>query len=180
MNKAIKLNENQIIAAEQEDKHILVLAGAGTGKTSTIIARVEYLIRKGVDPRRILLLTFTRRSAKEMTDRLSVSIGDAAKEVTTGTFHHFCLLTMRKMPDKFGIKDFTVIDRDDQISLMNLARTKYVTKGIKFPIASKLVNIYSYARNTKMEFFEYLKKFAEYDSGNSDKILNVFNDYDQG
>ncbi len=179
MNTEIKLNENQRIAAEHEDQHILVLAGAGTGKTSTIIARVEYLIRKGVDPRRILLLTFTRRSAKEMTDRLSLSIGDAAKEVTTGTFHHFCLLIMRKMPDKFGIKDFTVIDRDDQISLMNLARTKYVTKGVKFPIASKLVNIYSYARNTKMEVSEYLNKYAEYDSENSEKILNVFSDYDQ-
>jgi len=77
MNTEMKLNENQRIAAEHEDQHILVLAGAGTGKTSTIIARVEYLIQKGVDPRRILLLTFTRRAAKEMTDRLSLSIGYA-------------------------------------------------------------------------------------------------------
>ncbi len=179
MNTEMKLNENQRIAAEHEDQHILVLAGAGTGKTSTIIARVEYLIQKGVDPRRILLLTFTRRAAKEMTDRLSLSIGYAAKEVTTGTFHHFCLLIMRKEPDKFGIRDFTVIDRDDQISLMNLARVKYVTKGVKFPIASKLVNFYSYARNTKMEFSEYLNKYAEYDYEISTKILNVFGDYDQ-
>jgi len=179
MSKTISLNENQKIAAEHEDKHILVLAGAGTGKTSTIIARVEYLIRKGVNPQRILLLTFTRRAAKEMTDRLYLSIGDAAQKVMTGTFHHFCLLTMRKMPDKFGIKDFTVIDRDDQISLMNLARAKHITKGVKFPIASQLVNIYSYARNTNIEFSEYLNKYTEYDSENSDKILNIFMDYHQ-
>ena len=179
MKKTITLNENQKIAAEHEDKHILVLAGAGTGKTSTIIARVEHLIRKGVDPQRILLLTFTRRAAKEMTDRLYLSIGEAAQKVMTGTFHHFCLLTMRKMPDKFGIKDFTVIDRGDQISLMNLARTKYVKKGIKFPIASKLVDFYSYARNTAIQFSEYLNKYTGYDSEISDNILNVFADYDQ-
>ncbi|MBW1849164.1 MAG: UvrD-helicase domain-containing protein [Deltaproteobacteria bacterium] len=133
MSDEISLNKNQQIAAEYKDKHILVLAGAGTGKTLTIIARAEHLIRKGVDPRRILLLTFTRRAAREMTDRLYLSIGDAANVVTAGTFHHFCLLTMRRMADKFGIQDFTVIDRDDQNSLMRLARVGYVKKGEKFP-----------------------------------------------
>ena len=179
MSDKISLNKNQKIAAEYEDRHILVLAGAGTGKTLTIIARAEYLIRKGVDPRRILLLTFTRRASKEMIDRLYLSIGDAAQKVTAGTFHHFCLLTMRKMPDKFGIKDFTVIDRDDQISLMKLGRAQYVEKGKVFPRASQLVNIYSYARNTNIGISQYLNKYKEYDDETTEKILNVFIDYDK-
>ncbi len=179
MNNGLRLNKNQQIAAEYKDQHILVLAGAGTGKTLTIIARAEYLIRKGVDPRRILLLTFTRRAAREMTDRLYSGIGDAANVVTAGTFHHFCLLTMRRMADKFGIKDFTVIDRDDQNSLMRLARAGYVTKGEKFPKASQLVNIFSYSRNTNMGVLEYLNKYTEFDDETCNKILAVFTEYKQ-
>jgi len=179
MRNKISLNKNQQIAAEYKDKHILVLAGAGTGKTLTIIARAEYLIRKAVDPRRILLLTFTRRAAREMTDRLYLSIGDAANSVTAGTFHHFCLLTMRKMADKFEIQDFTVIDRDDQNSLMRLARAGYVKKGEKFPTASQLVNVFSYSRNTNMIVLEYLDKYTEFDEKTSNKILNVFTEYKQ-
>lgn len=179
MSEKINLNEKQKIAVEYEDKNILVLAGAGTGKTLTIIARAEHLIRKGVDPKRILLLTFTRRAAKEMTDRLYLSIGDAANQVTTGTFHHFCLWTMRRMPDQFGIKDFTVIDRGDQISLMKLARAPHVKKGKKFPRASQLVDIYSYARNTNMGISKYFNKYTEYDDETSDKILKAFIDYDK-
>ncbi|MEE9118292.1 MAG: ATP-dependent helicase, partial [Calditrichia bacterium] len=179
MHNNINLNKNQQIAAEYKDQHILVLAGAGTGKTLTIIERAEHLIRKGVDPRRILLLTFTRRAAREMTDRLYLSIGDAANAVTAGTFHHFCLLTMRKMADKFGIQHFTVIDRDDQNSLMKLARAGYVKKKEKFPRASQLVNIFSYSRNTNMNILEYLDKYTEFDEETSNKILSVFSEYKQ-
>ncbi|MBW1958763.1 MAG: ATP-dependent helicase [Deltaproteobacteria bacterium] len=179
MSNGLRLNKNQQIAAEYKDQHILVLAGAGTGKTLTIIARAEYLIRKGVDPRRILLLTFTRRAAREMTDRLYLGIGDAANVVTAGTFHHFCLLTMRRMADKFGIQDFTVIDRDDQNSLMRLVRTGYVTKGEKFPRASQLVNIFSYSRNTNMSVLEYLNKYTDFAEETCNKILAVFAEYKQ-
>ena len=179
MSEIISLNNNQKIAAEYEDKHILVLAGAGTGKTTTIMARAEFLLRKGVDPKRILLLTFTRRSAKEMTNRLYASIGAAANQISTGTFHHYCLMTMQMMPDKFQINNFTVIDRDDQNSLMKLARAGYVKKKEKFPKASQLVNIYSYARNTNIGISEYLSKFTEYDAETKDQILKVFLDYDK-
>jgi DNA helicase-2/ATP-dependent DNA helicase PcrA len=114
-----------------------------------------------------------------MTDRLYLRIGDAANVVTAGTFHHFCLLTMRRMPDRFGIQDFTVIDRDDQNSLMRLARIGYVKKGEKFPKASQLVNVFSYSRNTNMNVLEYLNKYTEFDEETSNKILNVFNEYKQ-
>jgi DNA helicase II / ATP-dependent DNA helicase PcrA len=179
MQNIIDLNENQKMAAEYEDQHILVLAGAGTGKTMTIIARAEHLIRKGVDPRRILLLTFTRRAAREMTDRLKLSVGDAAHAITVGTFHHFCLLTMRMMPDQFGIQNFTIIDRDDQSSLMRLARAGYVKAKEKFPKASQLVDILSYSRNTDMDVLEYLRKYTGFDEETFQKILDVFTEYRQ-
>jgi len=177
VNQKIRLNENQRLAAEYQGQHILVLAGAGTGKTLTIIARAEHLIRKQVDPKRILLLTFTRRAAKEMTDRLYAGIGDAAQKLIAGTFHHFCLLTMRKLPDKFGIDEFTVIDRDDQNALIKLVRTGYMEKGITFPRASRLANIFSYARNTNTDILTYVNKHCDFDEHISNKIYNVFHDY---
>ena len=179
MNINIQLNENQQIAAEYEEQHILVLAGAGTGKTLTIIARAEHLIQKGIDPKRILLLTFTRRAAKEMTDRLYLSIGSTANEVMAGTFHHFCLLTMRRMANKFDIKEYSVIDRDDQNSLMKLCRASHIEKGEIFPKSRELVNIYSYSRNTNMNVLEYLHKYTDDDENTLNKIVAVFNEYDK-
>ena len=179
MSENIHLNKNQRIAAEYGKKHILVLAGAGTGKTLAIIARAEYLIRSGVEPKRILLLTFTRRAAKEMTDRLHLSVGNAANGTIAGTFHHFCLLTMRRMPEKFGIEQFTVIDRDDQNALMKLVRAGYVEKGTIFPKSAQLVNIYSYARNINMDVLKYLNKHYDFDERRSEKINNVFCDYEK-
>ncbi len=179
MSENIHLNENQRLAAEYGRKHILVLAGAGTGKTLAIIARAEYLIRNGVEPKRILLLTFTRRAAKEMTDRLYLSVGNAANGAIAGTFHHFCLLTMRRISEKFGIEKFTVIDRDDQNALMKLVRAGYVEKGSIFPKSSQLVNIYSYARNINMDVLKYLNKHYDFDECTSEKINNVFCDYEK-
>ncbi len=177
MRASIRLNKNQQQAAEYANQHILVLAGAGTGKTLTIIARAEHLIRNGIDPQRILLLTFTRRASHEMIARLHMAIGNAAHKVTAGTFHHFCLSTMRKMPQEFGINDFTVIDRDDQTALMKLVRARYVVKGKMFPKASLLVNIFSYARNTNMDVLAYVNKHYDFDENTSQKIYKIFFDY---
>jgi len=88
MINKLSLNKNQQIAAEYKDQHILVLAGAGTGKTLTIIARAEYLIRKGVDPRRILLLTFTRRAARGDLKR-RISIYSERKYTSKDSFRQF-------------------------------------------------------------------------------------------
>jgi len=174
-----RLNKKQRKAVKYKEKDILVLAGAGAGKTLTIIARAVYLIRNGVDAKRILLLTFTRRAAKEMVDRLTLNIGDNAKKVTAGTFHHFCLRTMRQMPKRFGLKGFTVIDRDDQIDLIKLVRGDYLKKKSKLPRAAELANLYSYARNTNTGILKYLKKFSEYDKATSKHIRNVIKAYEK-
>jgi len=175
----LQLNTEQKTAAEYDGGHVIVLAGAGTGKTRTIMGRAIHLIETGVDPARILLMTFTRRAAKEMIDRLRLLIGEKASLVTVGTFHHFCLASMRRMPKKFGIANATVIDRDDQEKLMKITRAPYVEKGVKFPNANTLMNWYSYARNTNQPAIKYLEKHSDYDRPFVDKILRVFTDYEK-
>lgn len=173
------LNKNQQAAAHHKDAHILVLAGAGTGKTLTIMARAAYLIEHGVDPSRILLLTFTRRAARDMLDRLYLSIGNVARDVIAGTFHHFCLLTMRRMSKHFGIQEFTVIDREDQTDLMKLVRADFLKKRIIFPHAAELIKVYSYARNTNIGPMKYLKKHTDHDDDTMEKIVAIFKEYDK-
>ncbi|MBW2366773.1 MAG: ATP-dependent helicase [Deltaproteobacteria bacterium] len=171
------LNSEQHRAATFGQGHVLVLAGAGTGKTRTIIARAAHLIRNDVAPHRILLLTFTRRAAREMVVRLRQMIGTGAARLQAGTFHHFCLKTMRRMPDAFMIQGATVIDRDDQIQLMRLIRSEIKEKGRSFPRASELVNLCSYARNTLQSAEDYLYQHSDYDASDIDRICQVFESY---
>jgi DNA helicase II / ATP-dependent DNA helicase PcrA len=177
----IELNDQQRLAAEHDGGHVLVLAGAGTGKTRTIVARAAHLLRQGIPARRILLLTFTRRAAREMTHRLEQRVGDAATGVTAGTFHHFCLRTMRSLPRAFGVEQATIIDRDDQVSLMKLVRGTLVVRGERkrFPQAGKLVSLLSYARNTNRPLREHLEAHTDLDAETLDKVAHIFAGYRQ-
>ena len=174
----MELNAQQKTAVEYNGGHVLVLAGAGTGKTRTIIARAAHLIEKGVEARRILLLTFTRRAAAEMVDRLRRMIGEESSRVMAGTFHHFCLYTMRRMPTAFGIETATIIDRDDQNQLMKLVRANYRKKGEIFPKASELVTLNSYARNTNQPADQYLQRHSSQHKAIADRICKSFKDYE--
>ena len=82
-----KLNSEQYKAATSIDGRNFILAGAGSGKTATLVARVAYMIDSGIDPNEILLLTFTNKAAKEMKDRIQAMIGENAQGVTACTFH---------------------------------------------------------------------------------------------
>ena len=189
-SQSMQLNSQQQKAAEYDGGHVLVLAGAGTGKTRTIIARAAHLIRNSVPPKRILLLTFTRRAAGEMTSRLKHIAGKTSQGVQAGTFHHFCLYTMRRHPKWFDIENATVIDRDDQIQLMKLARSDFLErqkgsaktskkKKADLPRASSLINLYSYARNTNRPVRTYLEEFAELEEAEIEKILQIFAAYEK-
>ena len=123
------LNEEQRAAVLHKGSHVLVLAGAGTGKTKTLTTRAAYLIASGVETQRILMLTFTRKAAAQMTTRLQQMIGPQSKGVLAGTFHHFCLRAMRFAPKVFDAESITVIDRDDQLQLFRMARTKFADKN---------------------------------------------------
>ena len=173
----MELNRQQESAVQYDGGHALVLAGAGSGKTSTIGARAAKLIKRGVEPKHILLLTFTRRAAREMIFRMKTVVGPAADRVAAGTFHHFCLTTMRRMSKKFGIENASVIDQDDAVQLMKLARATVVEKDKIFPKAARLSSIHSYSRNTNRPVREYLQKHTEYEDEDIEKILAVFKDY---
>lgn len=175
--KTMELNTQQRAAAQFAGDDVLVLAGAGTGKTSTIVARVAHLIGQGVDAKRILLLTFTRRAAREMRFRLSEQIGAAAKQVPTGTFHNFCLQYLRRWPDLFECASLTIIDRDDQLQLMKLARGTTIGKDSSFPKSAELANYYSYARNTNCTIEAYLSEFTDHTEESVEKISGVLKDY---
>lgn len=145
------LNTNQKKAAEFKGRHVLVLAGAGTGKTKTIIARAAYLIENGVTADKIQILTFTKRAANEIVERVkSSSSSTNVVNLSGATFHSWCNQLITKFPNLFGASNFTVIDPDDQVSMMKMIcgnfEKEYKAVHIK---PQQLIDIYSYARNTK-------------------------------
>ncbi|MEO1614312.1 MAG: ATP-dependent helicase [Planctomycetota bacterium] len=175
--EGLALNPQQRAAAEFAGDNVLVLAGAGTGKTSTIVARVAHLVHSGVPPKRILLLTFTRRAAREMKHRLQQQIGEHARRIAAGTFHNFCLQYLRRWPKLFDCEAMTVIDRDDQLQLMKLARASASGGQSFFVKPAELTNYYSYARNTNQTVADYLKEFSDFDQEQIGKIEAVLKEY---
>lgn len=158
-----ELNDSQRAAATTSRQHSLVLAGAGCGKTKTIVARAAYLISSGTPPNRIQILTFTRRSASEIVERVRLHLGDAAQGLKASTFHTWCISLIRRAPAAFGCKDFSVIDRDDQLQLFKVLRGKKAAS--QFATASQICDMYSYARNTGLTLdATLLKNFPEYHS----------------
>lgn len=116
------LNESQRLAAFAPDGANLILAGPGSGKTRVITYRVAYLIAKGVPAESILLVTFTRRAAREMVGRLESLIGPKATRVWAGTFHHVGNRILRRAASLLGYgPNFTILDSEDQLDLIRLA-----------------------------------------------------------
>ncbi len=108
------LNPAQLEAVTHRDGPLLVVAGAGSGKTRTLIYRVARLIESGVPPGAILLLTFTRRAAQEMLRRAEHLVGDRTRQVAGGTFHSFANTVLRRFGEPIGVKpNFTILDRSD-------------------------------------------------------------------
>jgi len=173
----MELNSSQRAAVEHDGGHLLVLAGAGTGKTRVIVERAVHLLRLGFDPARILLLTFTRRASREMKARMKSSSGPVSDSVPAGTFHHFCLARMRSMPGAFGVENWTVIDRDDQLQIMRMVRAAYRKKGERFPKAGELIQVHSYARNTNITPDQYIERFSPFDEEVIERVLACMKDY---
>jgi len=124
-----KLNPEQRAAVECTEGPLLVLAGAGTGKTRVITVRIAHLVAKGVGPERILAVTFTNKAAREMRARLAALIGaEQAALPFVGTFHAFCLEVLREHSERAGLgKSFTISDGADQLSLLRgVLRTLHV------------------------------------------------------
>lgn len=146
------LNPSQERAATHDGGHCLVLAGAGTGKTRTIIARVAHLIGTGTPAQRIVVITFTRRAAREIVERVQHQLGKMAVGLRASTFHAFCMTLLRRYGEAFGTKNATVIDPDDVTSLFKLVRASMRDKSL--PKASDVAKVYSFARNVSVSIAE--------------------------
>lgn len=168
---ASELNPDQLLAATTIDGKVLVIAGAGSGKTKTLTYRTSYLLENGVTPKSILLLTFTRKAANEIKSRaktlLNNTLSDdelsedilptskALNDITSGTFHSFCNMLLRQYSGLLGINPrFTILDTGDSEDAIDLIHKekKYPaqTKSQAFPRKKTLQNIFSTSRNRRI------------------------------
>lgn len=155
-----ELNSEQLEVVLKGDGPCLILAGAGSGKTRTIVYRVAYLLEKGVQPDRILLLTFTNKAAREMRERVSGLIGAEPRRMWGGTFHHVCHRILRESAEAAGLRPgFTILDAEDARDMMKVAirECEIDTKARRFPSASVLLSIASFGMNARMPVREVLE-----------------------
>ena len=175
---ASELNPNQLLAATTVEGKVLVIAGAGSGKTKTLTYRTSYLLENGVTPKSILLLTFTRKAANEIKSRAKVLLADTLSDddfakdtlptskmlndITSGTFHSFCNMLLRQYSGLLGINPrFTILDTGDSEDAIDLIHKekKYPaqTKSQAFPRKKTLQNIISTSRNRRIHIRDLIE-----------------------
>ena len=148
-----ELNEAQLDAATTLEGPVLVIAGAGSGKTRTLTYRVARLVESGVPPGQILLLTFTRKAAEQMLARASVLVGGSCDRVAGGTFHSFANTVLRRVGRAIGLAPgFTILDRGDAEDVVNLlrARAGLDRKERRFPRKNAILDVFSMAVNRNL------------------------------
>ncbi|HXM32050.1 MAG TPA: UvrD-helicase domain-containing protein [Chthoniobacterales bacterium] len=149
---AAELNEQQLAAVTAPPGPLLVIAGAGSGKTRTLTYRVAYLLENGIDPRNILLLTFTNKAARQMLDRVANLLPVDASGLWGGTFHSIGNRMLRRHGSALGYSSgFTIMDREDQKDLIDtvVAAAGINPKEIRFPKGDVLAEIFSFVVNTE-------------------------------
>ncbi|MDW7771698.1 MAG: ATP-dependent helicase [Desulfobulbaceae bacterium] len=147
------LNESQYEAVTHGAGPLLVIAGAGSGKTRTLVYRMAHLIENNVDPASILLLTFTRRAAHEMLRRAGRLVDESCQRIVGGTFHATSNMLLRRHGHHLGISPgFTIIDRGDAEGIINLIKSSlgFSGAGKRFPSKRMIMNILSGAVNKSM------------------------------
>jgi DNA helicase II / ATP-dependent DNA helicase PcrA len=173
------LNERQLQAVTAPDGPVLVIAAAGTGKTRTLTHRVAYLVGKGVDPRRILLLTFTNRAAAEMLDRARGLVGDAVSGLWGGTFHHLANRLLRRHADRlrYGL-DYTILDRDDSRRLLRQCTDDLGLKDKHFPKPEVLLSMTGLSSAGQADLESLVEERFEYHAVSAEDVLAVLRQYD--
>ncbi|RVB20024.1 ATP-dependent helicase, partial [Mesorhizobium sp. M7A.F.Ca.CA.004.05.1.1] len=188
-----RLNDAQRQAVEHGDGQIagplLVIAGAGSGKTNTLAHRVAHLVVKGADPRRILLMTFSRRAASEMARRVERIAGEVlgrdAAVITdaltwAGTFHGIGARLLRDYALEIGLDPaFTIHDREDSADLMNLVRHElgFSKTEARFPTKGTCLAIYSRAVNAQAPLNEVLGSAFPWCAGWAEQLKQLFAGY---
>jgi DNA helicase II / ATP-dependent DNA helicase PcrA len=189
-----ELNPEQREAVEVPDGPLLVIAGAGSGKTRTLAYRVAHLVRQGVAPETILLLTFTRRAAEEMLRRAQGAVGKSSGgekisgqfgRIWGGTFHAMSNRLLRTYAKAIGMSpEFTVLDEGDSQNLMNVARRNLGlnAKKERFPQKGTLLAIYSRTVNTgrgPAALAETIKSYFPWVAMQLDDVRELFRQYVQ-
>ena len=157
---AAELNEQQLAAATAPGGPTLIVAGAGTGKTRTLVYRVAYLVETGVSPEEIALLTFTRRAAKEMLTRAAQLLDGRCERVRGGTFHAFCVGILRQHGESIGVpRGFTILDQSDAADVIDLVRTErgLDSRQRRFPKKRTIQRILSSAASRGLSVQEILE-----------------------
>jgi DNA helicase-2/ATP-dependent DNA helicase PcrA len=163
------LNPSQYEAATHLDGPLLVVAGAGSGKTRTLVYRVAHLLELGIPPENLLLLTFTRRASREMLWRASLLLDESCQDVAGGTFHAMANMLLRRYGYHLGYApNFTIIDRSDAEGIINILKSSLALAGAgkRFPTKRVILNMISKAvnRSTDLETllydeYEHLEEF---------------------
>jgi len=179
---AAELNEQQLAAVTAQPGPQLIIAGAGSGKTRTLTYRVAYLLENGIDPRNILLLTFTNKAARQMLDRVANLLPIDASGIWGGTFHSVGNRMLRRHGSALGYNSgFTIMDREDQKDLINtvVASAGIDPKEIRFPKGDVLAEIFSFVVNTETPFEELLAEKFPYFLPLLEKITDVHARYEK-
>ncbi len=176
-----ELNEEQLNVVLHGDGPCLVLAGAGSGKTRTIVYRVAYLIEKGVQPENILLVTFTNKAAKEMMYRVEELLGAYPKTLWGGTFHHVANVLLRKYARVIGYdNNFTILDEEDSKDLISLCvkSLRIDTKKTRFPSTGVINGLMSLSKNTNVPMEELVTDYKPEFAKIADDLATVHRAYE--
>ena len=174
------LNPQQAEAAAHRGSPLLIVAGAGTGKTATVVARVASLLEDGVQPERILLLTFTRRAAAEMVSRAAAAVGPEARRIWGGTFHSVANRLLRHYGSAAGLaRCFTVLDHGDAVEMLGLIRAEegLAQRGRRFPRAETIAAVYSRMVNAQTPLEQVLELDFPWCAEHLDELRTLFAAY---
>ncbi|MBA4323364.1 MAG: hypothetical protein C0408_11160, partial [Odoribacter sp.] len=170
------LNSSQLEAVIHTKGPLLVIAGAGSGKTRTLTYRVARLVEEGISPGSILLLTFTRKAAQEMLRRAAGLLDHRCENISGGTFHSFANHILRKHSRQIGLgSGFNIIDRHDSEALIGLLRKEMLNTSLQssFPRKHTLATIFSKAVNKVLTLEDVIYNDYPHFTDDLDKIIAI-------
>jgi DNA helicase II / ATP-dependent DNA helicase PcrA len=177
---AEKLNQEQLEVVMAGEGPMLVIAGAGSGKTRTLTYRVSRLIEDGVDPNDILIVTFTNKASREMLSRVEELVTTDTRRIWGGTFHSIGNRLLRRHADAIGYRsNFTILDDEDAKEMMESAISSLGIKTLekRFPKGDVLLDVYSFLINTRTPLELHLEQNYPHFLMFSAEIVNVFRRY---
>ncbi|HET54861.1 MAG TPA: ATP-dependent helicase, partial [Ignavibacteria bacterium] len=176
INYENELNPAQLEAVKSVEGAYLLIAGAGTGKTRTLVYRVARLVEMGYDPKSIILLTFTRKAAREMMNRAALLLDNRCSKINGGTFHSFANLTLRKYAKDVGLNSgFIILDQGDSEDVINLIRGQLNLQELKkrFPNKQTIFKVLSLSVNTGRKIEEILEIDYPHFAKFTEQILEI-------